>query len=116
MRKIRINYTECWKGFVEDHFCREAMLLPVIPRIEVYKKRLQSTTGDFEGLAEFFTIDEIFLLVAQKFCREKLYDLDLMSICDCKGLGQRLIRVDDEGDMIDDPHHGFFSQRLDLLR
>lgn len=89
--------------------------MPIIPRIEYYKSVLCDSNSNNKAL---FTVDEHLLLIAGWMKRnKKIVKLKFNSLCMCEGhLKERVIDVDEDGDLTDNPHHGFFNQRLDFLR
>jgi hypothetical protein len=115
---ITITFTQCAEKVTPDPFSAEMMMWAVIPRIRMYEETLLSV--EFEGGGQFTTLDELFLLVAQKLKREgKLKEVRFESLCTCKGETEfAFFDLDKEGDfpMGEYIHHGFFPQRLSLLR
>lgn len=106
----KITFTQCARDFDMDIHSHKLYLLPVIDRIREYKLLLvQKPEGNF------FTIDELFLLVAQQMKRAGVLSV-LQFVSICRDSPPIFIETDDEGDMLGDPHHGFFTQRLELLR
>jgi hypothetical protein len=104
-----IRFTQCSNDFALDTISEEASRLPVLPRMDYYIQVLQR-------FPEFSTIDENMILVAQWMKRQGIIkDLTLISVC-CHAGEERVIETDADGDMLNDPHHGFFSQRLTYLR
>lgn len=89
--------------------------VPIIPRCEYYEYLLLASkeTGNFIS-----TLDEHVLLIAQYLKRtKKIKDLEFRCICDCSGVREcKIINLDEDGDIIDEIPHGFFSQRLQYLR
>lgn len=116
---ITIHFTQCDSRLPMDEFHRRAMTLPVIPRIEYYFKLLRVAAYDHEEESNFSTTDELLLLVAQKLVRDDELDIQFKSYCGCPNshhFSTTTIKLSNDGDMIQDPHHGFFPQRLPLLR
>lgn len=88
--------------------------LPVNYRCLGYQTLLEMNPDEV-----YYTTDEYFILVAQWMVRNKrgLEKLTLVSCEMCRGeLVTTEIRVDEQGDIIDDIPGGFFSQRLRYLR
>lgn len=115
---ITIRFTQCARDFELDDFSKEMTLWPVIPRVELYKKVLLDH-APLRRDTEFSTLDELFILVAQKLHRDGRIKVKFVSVCGCFPVvfdNEREIALDEEGDMLEDPHHGFFGQRLPLLR
>lgn len=111
-----IRFSQCHEGFSQDEQSRKAAELPMIPRMKRYEELL-NTYPD----GTFSTMDENFLLVAQWMKRSgRLKTLTFVSVCHCRRFvsefAEHKIETDESGDMLDDPHHGFFPQRLDYLR
>lgn len=69
---------------------------------------------------EMYTYDELCVLVAQYLKRTKGIDIQLVSWCQCwepdEPPASISITLDADGSMNDDPHHGFFRQRMKYLR
>ena len=82
-------------------------------RVEWYEKELLNGERQI-----WYTLDENLILIAQYLKRKgQLKYLSFISSCNCGPRYEaRRISIDDEGDMVDDPHHGFFNQRLRYLR
>jgi hypothetical protein len=109
-----IRFTQCNFNFVQDMHSKIATEMPILPRMKYYRQLLSTTPDN-----TFSTLDENFLLVAQWMKRKKLLlNLTFYSVCSCRQFsnGEWSIETDDDGDMLGDPHHGFFRQRLDYLR
>jgi hypothetical protein len=111
---LTITFSQCTKLELDEQ-SKQALLMPIIPRLRFYEGILLTYKN-----GEFTTLDEHFLLVAQSLRRRgALNELRFVSVCNCNDYTKQkklYITVDQEGDMIDDCHHGFFSQRLKLLR
>ena len=110
---ITIQFSQCMILNC-DAASEEAMKWPVIPRLKLYETAL---TYDDET---YTTYDELFILLAQKLHREGKIKCKLISVCHCENTQlpdrERIINLDEDGDMLEDPHHGFFPQRLPLLQ
>jgi hypothetical protein len=106
-----IRFTQCCNDFKQDPHSEAASKMPVLPRMDFYVSILTRFPHN-----DFATMDENMLLVAQWMKRNKrLRDLTLISVC-CHGGNERVIETDADGDMGGEPHHGFFTQRLQYLR
>jgi len=87
-----------------DEFHRQAMTLPVIPRIEFYFKSLRDAACGPEEEPNLSTTDELLLLVAQKLVRDGEFEVQFKSHCNCYGRRSSVLKIelDDDGDMIQD--------------
>lgn len=111
---IKIRFSQC--GFLkQDAFSQDCSQMPVYVRSTEYACHLLEVSDQ-----ELTTYDELLILIAQYLVRKKVLkkeDITLVSICHCSGEKKELtINLDDEGDMLGDPHHGFFTYRLQYLR
>ena len=116
MKKVTIRFTQCDSTFKQDEYNVRACTIPFIHRITSHKFTLRYKSHP--GFAErkvYSTLDEHFVLTAQMMHRRQLLDVELISVCNCDGHKETLITLDSAGDMLEDPHHGFFGQRLPLL-
>ncbi len=91
--------------------------MPIIPRLEFYKKILSHTVPDHLAKKTYYTLDENFIIVAMWMKRQKkIKSLTLVSACSCcDGDKTCLFEVDENGEVDGEFHHGFFSQRLAYL-
>jgi hypothetical protein len=108
---VIIRFTQCCNDFRQDNISEQAIRLPILPRMDFYRQMLARFPHN-----DFATMDENMILVAQWMKRQGiLKELTLISVC-CDEGAERVIETDAEGDMLNDPHHGFFTQRLEYLR
>ncbi len=112
------------------HFS-ECCEIPAFPiKIEIAQQRFARQRGDYYekilvlangSSMDFVTYDELCVIVAQFLKRTQGVDIGLVSWCACRaahnfGPDPRVIRLDEGGDMVDDPHHNYFNQRMKYLR
>jgi len=121
---ITISFTQCCLDFKQDDRSILAAGMPIIKRVRLYEEMLQAAPT-----ATFSTLDEHMLLVAQWLRRQgKIKNLQFVSVCDCPRVQKRtgklpeprrrgiVIQTDASGDMLSEPQHGYFQQRLYYLR
>ena len=107
-------FSECSK--LHDQYLSALTYLPVIPRLKFYREFFRA--GSLEK-SVIHTNDELLVLMCQWARRTKLVkELELISVCECRtgNPEYRIIQIDADGDMVDNPHHSFFNQRLEFLR
>lgn len=112
---IIISFTQCDVRFSQDAFCESMSCLAIEPRLKCYENVLVKPD---EITYSWHTLDEHFLLVAQWMKRRGIIKaLTFVSHCHCDGRHDiRVIPTDEQGDMVGEPHHGFFAHRLKYLR
>lgn len=115
---ITLHFSEC---------CKVPNLPEMPEKIEICQPRDAHQRGDYYermltraagSEMEFVTYDELCVLVAQHLHRKGIINIQLCSWCACiaePGV-PRIITLDTWGDMNEDPHHGFFNQRMKYLR
>ena len=138
---LTINFSQCSRiGFLDVQHWQETPLpqtiYSIVPRdrigtmpikdvLNTYRRWFNAYAAVFRDLnrchyENIYTYDEHLILMAQKYVRDHLIDckdIELVSWCACDGKYKSLvIKLDEEGDLLDDMHHGFFSQRLEFLR
>lgn len=105
-----IQFTQCDVNFEQDDVSVRAAKMPVYQRIQFYTATLLQCPDD-----TFATFDENFILLAQ-FLKRKGFLRELTLVSVCNEHAERIIETDADGDMLGEPHHGFFTQRLEWLR
>lgn len=117
---ITVYFTQCDPLFRADAYYHRNIVQPINERLKEYERFFNYCTDSF-GLKEInfatYTLDELFLLIAQSYKRKGIIkNIEFVSCCRCNVYEEKVIPLDDQGDMLVDPHHGFFSQRLKYLR
>lgn len=109
---LTLHYSECC--LIGDDILEIIPPVLAMQRGPHYEQVLRSASPQ----AVYKTYDELCLLVAQYLRRKEKLPVQLVAWCNCRGqqLRQRAIPLDDDGDMVENPFHGFFSQRLPYLR
>lgn len=110
---MEIYFTQCDPHFEICERTRIAMTKPVNVRLEYYQNQILFGNGD----QVWFTVDELLILCVQYWVRNKILKevVKFHSVCmhDHRTI---TLTLDEQGDFTEEMHHGFFSQRLELLR
>lgn len=122
---ITIHFSQCsqFSTYVDSDYTME-YIHPLIPLdsigrlpMHIKMKYWLMLLTNLKDNSVYYTYDEHVLLIAQKLHREKKKQFAFVDTCECSGgFRIRTINLDDEGDIIDDTFHPFFTERLSLLR
>lgn len=110
---LTIHFSQC--GLPHRFFHEHKYVSKDLP-VEFLCRNYEACLLDGTFKDEIATYDEHLLLIAQYLKRRGKLDVKFVSHCNCGGkTDERVIELDEQGDFTDDPHHGFFGQRLKYL-